>query len=62
MSNNSSLQLDISTGLEGLLDEAYHHFTLFCKDTLSVCCEVLFPFCPNSTIRIRVFITLNKTP
>lgn len=58
----SNGHFDISTGLVDLIDEAYHHFSLLCKDTLSVCCQALFPFCRDSTIRIRVFITLNKTP
>jgi len=58
----SNGHFDISTGLADLTDEAYHHFILFCKDTLSVCCEVLFPFCPDSPIGIRVFITMNKSP
>jgi hypothetical protein len=58
----SNGHFDISTGLVGLIDEASHHFSLFCKDTLSICREAVLPFCPDSTIRIRVFITLNKTP
>ena len=58
----SNGHFDISTGLMDLRDEAYHHFILFCKDTLLVCCQALFPFCPESTIQIPVFLTLNKTP
>lgn len=52
----SNSHFDISTGLADLTDESYHRFSLFSEDTLSlcssVCCQVLFLFCPDNTNQI----------